>query len=226
MKQIITALSTLLSAAIIASNTNAAIITTNVTGVLGDWDVKSSKVLIQKFLINNPDIIVQGSISYDDVTEELTALSLYQVGSLINEATVDGNTMSISGLSWGLNGYNIEQLSGSASCGIFSTRCSAMAASITLGDSNSPFEFDGIANGFTIEGVNQGPADAYILTVGAPDADYAINVLADRVDASGNTITDATFQLNIAPVVPVPAAAWLMGSALVGLTAISRRRRS
>lgn len=215
----------LISTAVFACSSNAAIITTNVTGVLGDWYVKSSKVLIQNFLSSNPDIIVQGSISYDDITEELTALSLFQVGSLNNEATVDGNTMTISGLSWGLDGYTIDQLSGSASCSSVSVRCSAMASAINGNDSNSPFEFDGVASGFKIAGVTQSPADGYILTVGAPDADYAINVLADQISPSGNTISDVTFQLNVAPAVPVPAAAWLMGSSLIGLTAIARRRR-
>jgi hypothetical protein len=225
MKKIITTL----SAAIIASNASAAIITTDVVGVMGDWFLKSGldpQVLQENFLVGNPDIQVAGTLSYDDVTEELTALSLYQVGSLVN-ATVDGNTMTISDLSWELGlGYTIIQLSGSANCSIVTARCSEMAAAISLSDSNSPFNFDGVAEGFEIDGVEQVWSDGYIETIGAPEADFAIHAIADQYLGSGNAITDITFQLNVAPVVPVPAAAWLMGSALVGLTGIARRRRA
>jgi hypothetical protein len=47
----------------------------------------------------------------------------------------------------------------------------------------------------------------------------AIVAMLGTVTLSGNTLT-----LNQAPAVPVPAAAWLMGSALLGLGGVARRR--
>jgi hypothetical protein len=157
MRQIIA----LISTAVLACNTHAAIITTNVTGVLGDWFTKSwdagtSQVLYQHFLSSNPDILVQGSISYDDNTEEMTALSLSQVGTLTT-TTVDADTITISGLSWSLDGNTIDldQLSGTATCSNNFSRCSAMATAISGNGSNSPFQFDGVKKGFKVGSVGQ-----------------------------------------------------------------------
>jgi hypothetical protein len=235
MKQIIT----LISATVLAGHASAAIITTNVTGVLGDWFTKSqipatTNIIIEHFLTANPDIIVQGSISYDDATLDIdtgsysmTALSLTQVGSLI-ASTVDSDVITISGLSWNLAGGTIDQLSGSASCLNNFSRCATMATAISGSDGNSPFEFDGIPSGFKIGAANQIPQDGYFLdTTFLPGAFY-MDVVSAQPNLAGNNdnaSNNALFELT-PTVVPVPAAAWLMGSALVGLTSISRRRRS
>jgi hypothetical protein len=231
MRQIIT----LVSTALLACNTHAAIITTNVTGVLGDWFTKSLGVEMEHFLSLNPDILVQGSISYDDTTLDIdtgsysmSALSLTQVGSLV-ATTVDANTMTISGLSWSLVGSTIDQLSGTASCSSFSTRCSAMASAISSSGGNSPFQFDGVAGGFKIGAANQIAQDGYFLDTNFLPNNFFMDVVSDQANGAGNNdnaSNNALFELTAVPEVPVPAAAWLMGSGLVGLTAVARRRRA
>jgi len=225
-------IATLVAASVMAASSNAAIITTNVTGVLGDWYTKifSNPIVYQTFLVGNPDIIVQGSISYDDVTNDLTALSLYQIGSL--SAAVNNNTpsapgtMTISALSWSLAGSNINQVTGYASCNDdnLSVACDAVAAAINTQGNSSPFEFDGIAKGFKVGGIKQIQKYGYVDTIdGSPD--IYIETFADEAyqpDSSFNATHNTLFQLTA---VPVPAAAWLMGSALVGLAGIARRRR-
>jgi hypothetical protein len=233
MKKIVASLSAIL----LASNASAAIITTNVTGVLGDWFTKSqipatTDIIIEHFLTANPDILVQGSISYDDTTLDIdtgsysmTALSLTQVGSLV-ASTVDSDVMTISGLSWSLSGGTIDQLGGSASCLNNFTRCAAMGVSIGGNDGNSPFEFDGVTNGFRIGAARQIAQDGYFLDTTYLPAAFYMDVVSDQTSPLGqnyNASNNALFELTP---VPVPAAAWLMGSALAGLAALARRRAS
>jgi hypothetical protein len=235
MKQIIA----LLSTAILACNTHAAIITINVEGTFSEWYTKSqipntTDIIVEHFLTANPNIDVIGSISYDDsyldpdtLSYTMTGLSLSQVGSLV-ASTADNDTITISGLSWNFSGGNtINQASGSASCVLNNTRCAETAAAINSSGSNSPFEFDGVSAGFPIGEAEQvEPADGFAFdSYNAPT--YYIVTESDQVSPSGqdfNSLHNGLFTLT-PTVVPVPAAAWLMGSGLIGLTAVARRRR-
>jgi hypothetical protein len=220
-------IATLIAASVMAASSHSAIITTNVTGVLGDWYTKifSQPVVYQTFLVGNPDFIVSGSISYDTITEDIVGLSLFQVGSvsaIVNNGVGD-TTMTISDLSWSLSGSVIDQTGGTASCAGASIACSAVAASINGLAGNSPFEYDGVALGFRVGGVKQLNKPGYLLTIDAP-FNLFIDVAADQAyidDPTYNASHNALFQLTA---VPVPAAAWLMGSGLVGLAAMARRR--
>jgi hypothetical protein len=224
----------LVAASIMAASSDAAIITTNVTGVLGDWYTKISPpanpMYYQTFLVGNPDMSVAGSVSYDDVSLELTSLSLYQVGSLT--AAVNNNTpsapgsMTISGLQWTLvtgPAPKIDQIAGTASCTGIAISCATVAGHINTLSNLSPFEFDGVKKGFKVGGITQIQKYGYVETIDG-STDIWIDVFADEAyvpDPGYNAIHNQLFQLTA---VPVPAAAWLMGSALVGLATLARRR--
>lgn len=222
-------IATLVAASVMAASSNAAIITTNVSGVLGDWYTKifSNPVDYRTYLVGNPDFIIQGNVTYDDVNETLVALNLNQIGSVTGIVNDNDNdtTITISGLSWSLTGSIIDQVAGTASCTGPSLACSPVATAMNGLASNSPFEYDGVAFGFRVGGVKQLNKPGYMLTVDAPFNLY-MDVAADQAyipNQSFNATHNALFQLTA---VPVPAAAWLMGSALVGLSAVARRRRS
>ena len=136
--------------------------------------------------------------------------------------------MTISGLQWilDLSGPNplIDQTAGSASCVGSSVACTAVAQEINNQGSLSPFQFDGVKKGFKVGGITQIQKPGYIETIDG-STDIWIDVFADEAynpDPNYNAIHNQLFQLTV---VPVPAAAWLMGSALVGLAGIARRRR-
>jgi hypothetical protein len=234
----------MIAATLLAGTSQAAVVTINVTGVLGDWYTKiappGNPIFYQTFLVGNPDINVQGSVSYDDTSLELTALSLSQVGTLV--ADVNNNTpsspgvMTISGLQWGLvlgPTSWIDQLAGSASCTGSSVACSTVAGHINSMSNLSPFQFDGVKKGFKVGGITQIAKQGYVETIEGT-TDVWIDVFADETYSPNpgyNAIHNQLFQLTetwTPPVeeVPVPAAAWLMGSGLMGLAGIARRRRS
>jgi hypothetical protein len=229
----------MIAATLLAGTSQAAIITTNVTGVLGDWYTKidppnNNPIYYQTFLVGNPDMAIQGTISYDDSTFDLTALSLYQVGSLTaevnnNTATARSN-MTISGLQWTLvtgSAPKIDQVAGTASCTEItgtSVACTTVRDHINGLSGLSPFEFDGVRKGFRVGGITQIVKPSYIETIDG-STDIWIDVYADEAynpNPGYNALHNQLFQLTA---VPVPAAAWLMGSALIGLTGIARRRR-
>jgi hypothetical protein len=228
-------IATLVAASIMAASSNAAVF--NVTGILGEWDTKvfipsTSTLYQEEFLLGNPLINVIGTITIDDSDVDpenwfVSALSLSQVGSMSATVSADSTTvMTISNLSWSLSGSIIDQTSGSASCAGGSIACASVASAISSNDATSPFQYDGVVKGFRVGGVRQITKDGFEATLDTLPTIY-LDVFSDQPYAP-NTSYNAThnmlFTLEATPV-PVPAAAWLMGSGLVGLTAVARRRR-
>jgi hypothetical protein len=90
------------------------------------------------------------------------------------------------------------------------------------------FEFEAKGNGssrtslltFSISGVAGDTIDSYAIAAGESGEFFAAHV--GGFDA-GNGVTSAKFAGST--VVPVPAAAWLFGSGLIGLISTGRRRR-
>lgn len=66
--------------------------------------------------------------------------------------------------------------------------------------------------------------DYRVLPYALEQADYAVFYIEDK-DSTGTTYL-ATGYLTSVAVVPIPAAAWLFGSGLIGLLGVSRRKKS
>jgi hypothetical protein len=63
-----------------------------------------------------------------------------------------------------------------------------------------------------------------VLTAIGP-GEYSLSMFGQTANAEGAYSLDYTIQMNVSAI-PVPAAAWLFGSGLVGLIGISRRRKA
>ena len=50
-------------------------------------------------------------------------------------------------------------------------------------------------------------------------------IVFDGLDASGGRISGNTLAVDLAPI-PVPAAAWLFGTGLIGLIGVARRKKA
>jgi hypothetical protein len=74
--------------------------------------------------------------------------------------------------------------------------------------------------GMTWDGGTSYVSDSNFTLVNAPD-DYLIRF--DGQDVTGAEIVGRTLAIDVAPI-PVPAAAWLFGSGLLGLVGVARRR--
>ena len=79
---------------------------------------------------------------------------------------------------------------------------------------------DSFVLGMTWDGGASYYAESNAVLVNAPD-DYRISF--EGQDVTGASVTGRTLAIDVAPV-PVPAAAWLFGSGLLGLVGVARRR--
>lgn len=235
----------LTSAIVLASaSAQAAIVTATVNGQLDELTTASgfSGHALADVYGFTPDfaIDVTGSITYDDMTGAVSALTLTQVGSA-SGSHFNAETVTLSGLGWVYDaGTNDLNQAGPATavcvdtaapaCSPFGLFAHAIIASNGSATSASILDFTGIPADFLNQGVAPftlvNPTAALTTEFIFTGSDLQIRV--GTVGAQGTTPADLSgvggnFSLTLTPV-PVPAAAWLFGSALLGLASVARRR--
>ena len=127
----------------------------------------------------------------------------------------DSDTGFANPLDIGVNGGQVvftDNNNGSWNAEVFDVS-NASGGSITLsGNTNFSLAIDWGAGYF---------GDSNFSLLSSPDT-YLI--VFDGLDASGDRISGNTLAVDLAPI-PVPAAAWLFGTGLLGIVGIARRRR-
>lgn len=224
---------------------NAASVTYNVTG---SWDGmhtwnpgQQGDPTMSTTAGGGPEMAVTGTVTFDNGTGVVSALSLAQVGTLTSNwdlnpdypNTPEFDTVTMSNFAWTSSGTDLRLDTGTVVCnGVNNAAC------------GPGMQYGGnyVGRGGPLE--NFGPPIALTDWTGASN----FNAYGDILDGPGfaglvtgnaaviNTLTswngfvalaaDGEYNLALgAQVVPVPAAAWLFGSAL-GLLGWVRRRQS
>lgn len=193
-------------------------------------------------LTSNGGFNVSGSVTFAGVgtAGAVTALVINQVGSA-NSTIIPGTvTLTTSGLQWTWNaaGGNLGpdallQSGGTASCtgtNPGDSSCVNTAPAITQ-NVDSVWNWDGISPAHRVQGGAINAVDTQAFDHSIAGLTMTVNTGSRTLYANSNTGTFNTanqgkYTLNLIDnVVPVPAAVWLMGSAL-GLLGVARRRRS
>jgi hypothetical protein len=182
----------------------------------------------------------------DSTANSASGVTIYQNQTPYNgtyPSTFTANqTIGLTG-SLDITGTSIS--SGSLSLDDYGVLTSLSGANTAFGavfDSiGSGYSFTGSGAGWVITGSGisncVGPASGTICgpaSAGAPPISYTLTSTGTDTyhllltSGSEGQITSQDFSLTAssAPAVPVPAAAWLMGSGLVGLAGVARRRRA
>jgi hypothetical protein len=238
----------------IATGAQAASYTVLATSKISNWTAAngvSGGTGFNTVLGGNPDFMLSGTVDTVGMSFAISSMTLNQVGSTVGFIpTVPSVNLTISGMSWsyGTNAndaataptsdFALNQTAGSAVCSASDAACNGTQNSINGGGNESVLSWDGrsatdawLNNMFIpqIEGVVGGATFAGVVpNIAGPGTVRLFYNLAgfSTVPQSAffNSSVKGLLTLDLAPV-PVPAAAWLFGSAL-GLFGAMRRRAS
>ena len=208
-----------------------------VAQVSGTWDGlhawnpgQNGGKIVETTVGGGPEMVVQGTMTYDDITGNVTALSI--TGSLWRGVWAAGfNQVQMQNYAWSSVGTDLKLLAGTnrLACdrlgnGVFVTGASAACGpgyQNGQGTLNLLLDFTGVnttitagsGGGTTFLPVQPGFSGT---VVNGQTSIYAIKAYNPFIPLAA----DSTFNLHI---VPVPGAVWLFGSAL-GLMGVARRR--
>lgn len=218
----------------VGSTSQAALITTS---VVGSWDGllswnpgQAAGKVVESTAGGGPEMIVTGSMTYDDVTGNVTALTL--IGqTTISQWAPGFNNVKLEGYSWTSSGTQLllnpgasiacDQLGNGVYVAGASTACGP-GYQFGQGTFNQLVNWTGVIPG----GVNAGNPPEYIPE--APGfAGTVVNGMVEITAWKGYNpfiplAMKGTYNLQV---VPVPGAVWLFASAL-GLLGWARRRNA
>lgn len=149
--------------------------------------------------------------------------------------TGDVDLFADSGNSYGLNMGNTISATGTFDDGVLTGGTgtvsfgSGSGNSLTLNVGSSTFVASDDSNygsGYPQLSLNSGTFDGLNVSIlfGAASSFDSLNSWFDAYDDSGNLVSGTWTSFQMTPV-PIPAAAWLFGSGLLGLAGIARRRK-
>jgi hypothetical protein len=231
--------------AVAAVSTTAQAATYNFTGVwngMHTWNPgQTGDPTIGSSADGGPDMIVEGRISFNDVTGVVTKLTMDQVGTQTTlwDIAAPGepayDTVTMSNYSWTSDGSTLRLNSGLSTCN-----------GATKNDCGPGYQFGGNYMGIPSPLSNFGAplnaltdwigADNYLAygdTISGAGFEGSVNLLDNTAVINTTTAwvggfvplaATGQYQLTLTSEVPVPAAAWLFGSALLGLAGIKRKQ--